>query len=181
MKKIIGLVLTLCLMAVLCAAGAEGLAETLTAYAAGGTAGAEEMAGMLSALAAGGREAESDTDYEDYVPDDAIEALSEDEFYGEWVLSEVKTHDREVDIYDDLVEDGIDIRVLLTIEEGRLIWNIFGSDMAMDVEMEMADGALRATVDGEPILFYYTEDGELEMLFRGIHCDLYPSAPEEDD
>ena len=181
MKKIFSLVLVLCMLTAVCAAGAENLAETVTAYAKNGTAGAEELAGMLTDLTTGGREAESGMDFDDYVPDDAIEALSTDEFFGEWVLDEVKTRDREVDIYDDLVEDGINIRIVLNIQDGSLTWTINDEDMTLDAEMEIAGGALKAVVDGESIMFYYTEDGELEMMFREIHCDFYPNESDEDD
>lgn len=205
MKKLIALVLALCLMAMMIPAVAEGgsklgalldMAGSMlngsedgddaadlddlmdAAGVEGGSEALGSLMGMLGAL--GGADGESSGPAYTAVPADSI-----DQFYGTWTISKVAFGGMEIpmEMLDML---GIEASAEITLAEGTIKGAASFSSGDDDegtskqgelpAEMSLVDGALNVTVQGETLVFQFTDAGELVIEMPEVGAMFFKPA-----
>ena len=189
MKKLIALILALCLMAMMVPAMAEGESKLGALLgmagsvlngsdgddaaslddlmdAAGVEGDAEALGSLMDMLGAlGGADGESSEPAYTAVPADSL-----DQFYGTWTISKVAFGGMEIpmEMLDML---GMEASAEITLTEnsisGAASFSSGDDDEATSkegevaAEMSLVDGALNVTVQGEALVFQLTDAGEL--------------------
>ena len=203
MKKLIAMLLALCVMAMMIPAMADntdeggsslgallgmvgdalnssddedasldGLLDAAGDDAEGGMAA---LLGMLSAL--GGGDPEAEPTYT------VVPAASIEQFYGTWALSKVAIGSMEFPM-EMLSLLGVEATGEIIIAENTISGYATFSDGSdsdetskeIEVEMELADGALNVTVKGETATFQFTDAGELVCAVPGLGAAFFTPA-----
>lgn len=200
MKKMIAMLLALCVMAMMIPAMAEesstlstllgmvsaakddgegmdlnGLLGAVGGENAEGGLGA--IAGMLGAL--GGTDASAKPTYT------AVPAESIEQFYGTWAVSKAAVGGMEIPM-EMLSMLGIKASGEITVSENSISASASYSDgssdeptakeAAVEVEMALVDGALNVTYEGETVAFQLTDAGELVCDVEGIGAIFFTHA-----